>query len=393
MSGREDKKKVAARRRKAKYTLNKKKSEARKMKAKKYRESVEGKRKIQEYERNSDRKERKAAYDASDKRKVQKAVYNASEIGKEQKLAYNASDKGKAKNESYNASAIRKEQKLAYDASAKGKLRKQAYEESERGKLQRRSVRKSNFGVVLTNSSINANLVSHASNAFALFQDNEGDDHNDQFINGEEANRDLGLYYDSSFGSDSDNSFSSGSSGSSETDGSASVFEDYGEEDKVPKRGGIGDCGDMFKYCVYCGAIKLKPFQFPCRSPGELNLYAMCCKKGKIYLNQQHPSPSAEYFYDLWSSDDEVGRVFRKYSRKINNAFSLASFVASEVEMGGFNPNYKVRGKGYVMLGALIPGNADVPKFSQIYVYDADDDTQRLDIRMNHVKLEDDIPD
>ena len=149
----------------------------------------------------------------------------------------------------------------------------------------------------------------------------------------------------------------------------------------------------MFKYCVYCGAIKLKPFQLPCRSPGELNLYAMCCKKGKIYLNQQHPSPSAEYFYDLWSSDDEVGRVFRKYSRKINNAFSLASFVASEVEMGGFNPNYKVRGKGYVMLGALIPGNADVPKFSQIYVYDADDDTQRLDIRMNHVKLEDDIPD
>ena len=308
-------------------------------------------------------------------------------------MAYDLSDKSKVQNAVYNASEIGKEQKSAYDASPKGKLQKQAYEESEKGKLQQRSVRKSIFGVVLTNSSINSNLVSHASNAFALFQDNEGDNHNDQFINGEEANRDLGLYYDSSFGSDSDNSFSSGSSGSSETDGSTSVFEDYGEEDEVPKRGGIGDCGDMFKYCVYCGAIKLKPFQLPCRSPGELNLYAMCCKKGKIYLNQQHPSPSAEYFYDLWSSDDEVGRVFRKYSRKINNAFSLASFVASEVEMGGFNPNYKVRGKGYVMLGALIPGNADVPKFSQIYVYDADDDTQRLDIRMNHVKLEDDIPD
>ena len=80
--------------------------------------------------------------------------------------------------------------------------------------------------------------MSHASKAFALFQDNEGDDHNDQFINGAEANRDLGLYYDSSFGSDSENSFSSGSSGSSETDGSASVFEDYGEEDDIPKRGG-----------------------------------------------------------------------------------------------------------------------------------------------------------
>ena len=36
------------------------------MKAKKYRESVEGKRKIQEYERNSERKERKAAYNANE---------------------------------------------------------------------------------------------------------------------------------------------------------------------------------------------------------------------------------------------------------------------------------------------------------------------------------------
>ena len=219
------------------------------------------------------------------KGKAKKAVYNASEIGKEQKLAYDASDKRKVQKAVYNASDLGKEQKLAYDASTKGKLQKQAYEESERGKFQRRSVRKSTFGVVLTNSSINANLVSHASNAFALFEDNEWDDHNDQSINGEEANRDLELYYDSSFGSDSDNSFSSGSSGSSETDGSASVFEDYGKEDKVPKRGGIGDCGDMFKYCVYCGAIKLKPFQLPCRSPGELNLYAMRCKKGKIYPN------------------------------------------------------------------------------------------------------------
>ena len=109
-------------------------------------------------------------------------------------------------------------------------------------------------------------------------------------------------------------------------------------------------------------------------------------------MNQQHPSPSAEYFFDLWSSDDEEGRVFRKYARKINNAFSLASFVASEVEVDEFNPSYKVRGKGYVMFGALLPGQTDVPKFSQIYVYDADDDIQRLEIRMDHVKLGEDIP-
>ena len=44
LSGREEKKK-SARRRKVKYAINKRKSEAMKMKAKKFRESVEGKRK------------------------------------------------------------------------------------------------------------------------------------------------------------------------------------------------------------------------------------------------------------------------------------------------------------------------------------------------------------
>ena len=92
---------------------------------------------------------------------------------------------------------------------------------------------------MLTNSSINGNLVSHATNAFALFQDNEEDDHNCQLINGEEANRDLGLYYDSSFENGSENSFSSGSSGSSETDGSARYLKIMVKKTKSLKEGGL----------------------------------------------------------------------------------------------------------------------------------------------------------
>ena len=38
------------------------------------------------------------------------------------------------------------------------------------------------------------------------------------------------------------------------------------------------------------------------------------------------------------------------------------------------NPNFKIKGTAYFAVGALLPGAVDVPKFSQIYIFDADDD-------------------
>ena len=55
--------------------------------------------------------------------------------------------------------------------------------------------------------------------------------------------------------------------------------------------------------------------------------------------------------------------------------------------MGGYNPNFKIKGTAYVAVGALLPGAVDVPKFSQIYIFDADDDNQRLNVRMDLLEL------
>ena len=132
----------------------------------------------------------------------------------------------------------------------------------------------------------------------------------------------------------------------------------------------VGDPGDMFTPCSYCGALKLNPILYPVRSPGELSLKSMCCQKGKIDVgDQSDPSPIAECILNMWSRDDDRGYVFRKYSRKINNAFSLVSFCAKEQFPGGYNPSYKVRGKVYMMMGALLPGEEqENPAYSQIYI-------------------------
>ena len=126
----------------------------------------------------------------------------------------------------------------------------------------------------------------------------------------------------------------------------------------------------MFTPCPKCGALKLKPLLLPIRSPGELILKSLCCGDGKIDIEEEAPSPAAKFILDLWSSESDYGRVFRKHARKINNAFSLASFGATEETYGLYNPSYKVRGKTYVRIGALLPGDEqETPAFSQIYIY------------------------
>ena len=154
----------------------------------------------------------------------------------------------------------------------------------------------------------------------------------------------------------------------------------------------VGVPGAFFNSCPFCGALKLKPFSHPFPSPGENTLYSMCCSKGKVDIEEESPTPAAEYFVDLWSTDEIEGKLFRKYARKINNALSLASYLFTEAEMGGYNPNFKIKGTAYVAVGALLPGAVDVPKFSQIYIFDADDDNQRLNVRMDLLELGADIP-
>ena len=202
-----------------------------------------------------------------------------------------------------------------------------------------------------------------------------------------------------------------GSGGSSsdpswhESEGSESLGDDEDDNDFVPvenlenelyieTRDNVGDSGSMFSPCNICGALKLNPILKPVRSPGELSLKSLCCQNGKIDVGDKcKPSPAAEDILNLWSRDDSIRYVFRKFSRKINNTFLLVSFCANEEFPGAYNPSYKVRGKTYMLIGALLPGDQqEDPAFSQIYVYDADDKIQRVDLRMGHLHLGLDVP-
>ncbi|MGH7955298.1 MAG: hypothetical protein ACREOZ_04990 [Gloeomargaritales cyanobacterium] len=153
-----------------------------------------------------------------------------------------------------------------------------------------------------------------------------------------------------------------------------------------------GSDGAMFQKCAYCGALKLKPLQGMVDSPGELKWWSMCCNKGNIFVDSETPSPRAQDILELWDENSNEGAFLRKFSRKLNSAFALASFVGETVQINdgsNYSPSYVVRGTPYMLLGALYPPERCPPKFAQIYIHDPQFDRpgETQGIRQRHMIL------
>ena len=56
-----------------------------------------------------------------------------------------------------------------------------------------------------------------------------------------------------------------------------------------------------------------------------------------------------------------------------------------------YNPRFKVQGTDYIDVSALLPGGVDIHKFSHIYVFDENDNSQRVNVRMDILELGEDI--
>lgn len=68
----------------------------------------------------------------------------------------------------------------------------------------------------------------------------------------------------------------------------------------------------------------------------------------------------------------ESGRSFLDNLRSYNNALAMASIGCEESVITGFNPTFKIHGKVYHRIGALLPNASEQPKFAQIYFHNTD---------------------
>ena len=117
--------------------------------------------------------------------------------------------------------------------------------------------------------------------------------------------------------------------------------------------------GTMTVVCRYCSALK-----FPSQTPST------CCGDGKIVLDP-FPAPP-QPILDLFKSQSEDGKIFRKNARSINNAVCLTSLKNHWEPRGSWQPSVIFQGRIQTRVGPIQHTPGDNPIFAQLYVLDAD---------------------
>lgn len=117
--------------------------------------------------------------------------------------------------------------------------------------------------------------------------------------------------------------------------------------------------------CVKCGAKKIQ-YEFP----------NFCCMNGKMTLKALEIPPE---LYNLFTSQCELGKMFRKNIRAYNTNFSFASTGVKldktyNVRSSGVYA-FRVSGGIYHRMDQLIPRDGQ-PRYLQLYFYDAESELE-----------------
>ena len=134
--------------------------------------------------------------------------------------------------------------------------------------------------------------------------------------------------------------------------------------------------GDPTYECQYYGALLYFDEKLKC-SPLSHPEFGVCCSRGKIKL------PLLEYpprpLYDLLYGGHEKSRNFLEHIRKYNMMFaftSMGGYQDNSVNRGKGPYSYRLGGNNYHRLCSLLPIQGESPKFSQLYMYCGNDETQ-----------------
>ena len=140
------------------------------------------------------------------------------------------------------------------------------------------------------------------------------------------------------------------------------------------------DTNSVFRHCL--GSMDIECSQ--CRALHWIEekvagsalapIFSSCCANGKINLPtiDQPPEP----LLSLLTGEDSRSRNFRKNIRKYNSVLAFTSMGArvdqSVVGTRGVY-NFRIHGEVYHQIGSLLPDSNTMPAFSQIYIYDTEE--------------------
>ncbi len=109
--------------------------------------------------------------------------------------------------------------------------------------------------------------------------------------------------------------------------------------------------------------------------------FSWCCSRGKVVLPYLKPPP--KLIYDLLHKIHPKHQNYTDYIRQFNMMYAFTSMAGHQddsVNNGRGPYTYRLGGQNYHLLGSLLPVEGKKAKFSQLYMFCGEDETQeRID--------------
>ena len=143
------------------------------------------------------------------------------------------------------------------------------------------------------------------------------------------------------------------------------------------------DHGDQNVECKACGAMLwLAESKRGATNSGNTDSFSICCGRGKVVLPVALKEPP-ELLTKLLNGENRRSKSFLDNIRRYNSMFAFTSMGANvdhSVNNGRAPYCFRIQGQNYHLLGDLLPKDGDRPKFSQLYIYDPQNEIQnRID--------------
>ncbi|KAK1423926.1 hypothetical protein QVD17_19237 [Tagetes erecta] len=144
------------------------------------------------------------------------------------------------------------------------------------------------------------------------------------------------------------------------------------------------DHGDPTFVCNECHAMLWKNEKIRGNKNGKKKSFSLCCSKGTIQLPDPPEPPTL--LYHFYKSNSSEAKNFMNNIRAYNMMFSFTSLggkIDRSVARGKGPYVFRLQGQNYHRIGSLLPYENDAPKFSQLYIYDSQNEIMN---RKNSVK-------
>ncbi|GJZ47341.1 uncharacterized protein Tco_0601173 [Tanacetum coccineum] len=138
------------------------------------------------------------------------------------------------------------------------------------------------------------------------------------------------------------------------------------------------DHGDPIFGCESCGELLWHAESIVGNIHANSESYSLCCGRGKVMLPKNLKNPP-KLLMDLINKKHQKSTTFIDNIRRYNSMFAFTSMGGKQdnsVNTGRGPYCYRIQGMNFHRMGALLLGEGKPPIFSQLYIYDTENEIE-----------------